>query len=158
MRNFFLIFALIALGGCQSYSIVQRNMFADDDTNVVVVDYGRSDTDHVNTFVSPVTQKKMEFKSRLVVEVTLPDGDSFTAWQCMNFGRRGTMYATDDEAWHILMNGFSCTIFHRVGETDYVVYQGVLCDTPEMKVEKNDKWREVLSNKREYKHPKPISK
>ena len=77
--------AEVLFSGCQSYRLVQRNVFADDDGHVIVVDYGRSEKEHVNTFVSPVTGKEMEFRSKLVVEVQLPDGDTFKAWQCMNF-------------------------------------------------------------------------
>ena len=44
---------LLALAGCQGYTVVQRNVFADDNGNIVAVDYGRSERDHVNTFVSP---------------------------------------------------------------------------------------------------------
>ena len=150
------------LAGCQSYTIMQRNIFADDDGNVVAVDYGRSDSDHVNTFVSPVTGKELEFKSKLMVRATLPDGETFKAWQCMTFLARGTMYATDDGRWKLLANGFSCVIYCRTDETPprYLeVYRGVICDTPETKVEKNDKWRDVTHvGRREYKKPAPVKK
>ena len=145
--------------GCQSYEIVQRNIFADDDGNVVVVDYGRSDSEHSNTFVSPVTGKEMEFHSKLVVKVQLPDGDDFKAWQCMSTLPRGTLYQSDDEEWKFLANGFSCMIYHRTGDPppwDYLeVYRGVICDTPDMKIEKNDKWRDVtnVGKGREYRRP-----
>ena len=43
--------ALLLQSGCQSYEIVQRNIFADDDGNVVIVDYGRSESEHCNTFI-----------------------------------------------------------------------------------------------------------
>ena len=66
----------LLLSGCQSYTIVQQNYFSDDDGNVVRVDYGRSDSDHVNTFISPATGKEMDFRSKLMVKVTLPDGDT----------------------------------------------------------------------------------
>lgn len=157
----FLVLALLLLG-CQSYTIVQRNVFADDDGRVIVVDYGRSDSDHHNTFVSPVTGKEMDFRSRLVVKVLLPDGDTIKAWQCMNFLPRGTMYMTDNEEWKVLANGFSCTIYHRTGEEppkDYLeVFRGVICDTPEMEVKKDERWHDVLQSGREYKRPKPITK
>ena len=139
--------AALLLQGCQSYEIVQRNVFADDDGNMVVVDYGRSESEHHNTFISPVTGKEMDFHSKLVVKVRLPDGDTFKAWQCMNFMPRGTMYRTDDDEWMLLANGFSCTVYHQVKEdtTQYAeVYRGVLCDIDDsVKVKKNDKWREI---------------
>ena len=153
--------ALLLLQGCQSYQIVQRNVFADDDGRVIVVDYGRSDSDHYNSFVSPVTGKEMDFHTRLVVKVQLPDGDTIKAWQCMNFLPRGTMYMTDDEEWKVLANGFSCIIYHRTDEKpprDYLeVFRGVICDTPEMEVKKDERWHDVLQSGREYKHPKPVS-
>ena len=153
--------ALLLLQGCQSYQIVQRNVFADDDGRVIVVDYGRSDSDHYNSFVSPVTGKEMDFHTRLVVKVQLPDGDTIKAWQCMNFLPRGTMYMTDNEEWKVLANGFSCIIYHQTGEKpprDYLeVYRGVICDTPEMEVKKDERWHDVLQSGREYKRPKPVS-
>ena len=135
------------VSGCQSYEIVQRNVFADDDGNVVTVSYGRSDSDHVNTFVSPVTGKEMEFRSKLMLKVELPDGDAVKAWQCMNFLPRGTMYETDDAEWKVLANGFSVVIYRRTGDPapyDYLeVYRGVICETQEMEIKKNDKWRDL---------------
>ena len=155
--------ALVALAtGCQSYDIVQRNVFADDDGNLVVVDYGRSGSEHHNTFVSPVTGKEMDFHSKLVVKVQLPDGDTFKAWQCMNFLPRGTMYMTDSEEWKVLANGFSCIIYRQTEEKPprYLeVYRGVICETPDREVKKNDKWRDVThEGAREYKRPAPITK
>jgi len=145
--SYFVLLAALLLQGCQSYTIVQRNVFADDDGNVVSVEYGRSESDHVNTFVSPATGKEMEFKSKLVVVARLPDGDSFKAWQCMNFLPRGTMYRTDNDEWMLLANGFSCTIYRQAeeDETKYLeVFRGVLCDIDDSyKPEKNDKWKKI---------------
>ncbi len=155
--------AVLLLQGCQSYEIVQQNVFMDDDGNAVVVDYGRSESDHVNTFVSPVTGKEMDFRSKLVVVVTLPDGDTVKAWQCMNFLPRGTMYESDDGEWKVLANGFSVCLYRRTGEPpprDYLeVYRGVICETPDREVKTNDKWRDVThKGAREYKRPAPIAK
>ena len=151
------------LSGCQSYTIVQQNVFADDDGNIVTVEYGRSESDHVNTFISPATGKEMDFRSKLMVRVTLPDGDRVKAWQCMNFLPRGTMYESDGGEWKVLANGFSTVVYHRTGEPpprDYLeVYRGVICDTPQMEVEKNDKWRDIThQGPREYKKPAPAKK
>ena len=136
--------------GCQSYTIVQRNVFADDDGNVVSVEYGRSERNHVNTFKSPVTGEEMEFKSKLVVLAELPDGDSFKAWQCMNFLPYGTMYQTDNREWMLLANGFGCTIYRQTeeNETKYLeVFRGVLCDIEkDVKAVKNEKWKEVTKD------------
>ena len=131
------VFALTAfLCGCHSYDVVQTSVFSDEDGNIVHVDYGRSDKEHVNTFISPVTGKEMDFKSKLVVKVSLPDGNSFTAWQCMNFLRGGTMYKSDNELWMFHAIGLSCAIFRQTEDdsTKYLeVYRGILCNTPERK-------------------------
>jgi len=154
-----LLAASMPLPGCLSYDIVQQNVFADDDGNVVVVNYGRSGRDHVNTFVSPVTGKEMEFRSKLLVKVELPNGDDFKAWQCMNFLSRGTMYQSDDEEWRVLAAGFSTVIYHRTDERPprYLeVFRGVICDSPKIDVKKDDRWKDVLQHGREYKRPKPV--
>lgn len=162
---------LLALAGCHSYRIVQTNVFSDEDGNLVRVSYGKSDTDHVNTFIAPSNGKEMEFKSKLMVKVIVPEitrvykskpdaggkivrrtetlcgEDSFVAWQCMNFLSSGTMYKTDDEEWIVYVNGFTCALYLQTKEleTRYLeVYRGVLCDTPEAKgVRKNDKVRDL---------------
>ena len=147
----FLALALL-LAGCQSYEIVQRLVFADDDGNVVIVDYGRSESEHYNDFISPVTGKKMEFHSKLMLKAQLPNGDTIKAWQCMNFLPRGTMYMTDNEEWKLLQDSFSFSVYHRTGEPpprDYLeVYRGVVCDTPAMDVKKDERWHEVLEHGR----------
>lgn len=157
-----LMAALLLMQGCQSYEIVQRLIFADDDGNVVVVDYGRSESEHNNTFISPVTGKEVDFRSKLIVKVQLPDGDTIKAWQCMNFLPRGTMYMTDNEEWKFLQDSFSFSIYHQTGEPpprDYLeVFRGVVCDIPDRKVKKDERWHEVLRHGREYKQPKPVSK
>ena len=136
--------ALILLSGCLSYDIVQTNMFSDEDGNIVQVDYGHSERDHVHVFRSPVNGQEMEFKSKLLVRVHLPDGDAFKAWQCMNFVNMGTMYKTDDAEWMFLANGFTCIVYAQ-DENDPIryneVYKGVICDAPKTKVKTNDKWR-----------------
>lgn len=142
---FVLLLGLFGFAGCQSYTIVQRNVFSDEDGNVVQVDYGRSESKHVNTFVSPATGKTMEFRSDLVIEVELPNGKSITCWQCMNFLNSGTMYKTDSEEWMVLVNGFNCVVYHQTEETETLyqeVYNGTLCDSPDIGFEKkNDQWR-----------------
>ena len=148
--------AALALAGCQSYEIVQRNVFSDEDGNLVAVDYGRSEKAHVNTFVAPMTGKEMEFKSKLVVRAELPDGETFTAWQCMNFMRRGTMYKTDNGRWMLLADGVSCVVFRQVEDDSdnyREVYRGVLCDTPDIGVSKgkDSRWTVVPSGGRVYK-------
>ena len=147
-----------SLAGCRGFEITHRNVFSDADGNCVTIDYGRSESDHRSTFVSPVTGKELEFKSRLAVEVELPDGDSFVGWQCMNF-TKGTMYQSNDEEWKVLVAGFSCIIYRRTDEEPpryREVYSGVVCDTPEIEVEKNDKWKDVMWHGREYRRGETI--
>jgi hypothetical protein len=144
LRRVFAAAALAFAAGCQSYDIVQANIFSDDDGNIVRVEYGRGEKHHVNTFVSPVTGEEMEFKSKLMVRVQLPDGRSFRAWQCMNFLSSGTMYKTDDGEWMFLASGFTCAVFANAGGDggDYLeVYRGVLCESPRVDAPKNDKWK-----------------
>ena len=146
--------AALLLQGCQSYDILQTNVFADDDGNVVTVDYGRSERDHVNTFRAPTNGKEMEFKSKLMVKVTLPDGSGFKAWQCMNFLASGTMYKTDNERWMFLANGFSSVVY-RQDEDDETLYnevfRGVLCDVADREVKKDERWKPLPRSQGTYK-------
>ena len=156
MRRVYTLALALALAGCQSYEVVQRNVFSDEDGNLVSVDYGRSEKNHVNTFVAPLTGKEMEFKSKLVVRAELPDGTTFTAWQCMNFMRRGTMYKTDNDRWMLLADGFSCVVFRQLEDDpdNYrEVYRGVLCDSPDIgaRKEKDNRWKVIPGGGRVYK-------
>ena len=169
------------LSGCRSYTIVQRSIFANEDGDRVTVDYGRSEKDHVNTFISPATNKEMEFRSKLMVNVEFDEdvagwlwvdgsgtktnrielaGRRITAWQCMNFLPQGTMYESDDGEWKVLVNGFACFVYQRTDEEPprYAeLFGGILCDSPELDVKKDDKWRDVTHRgKREYKKPAPV--
>ena len=132
--------ALAAAAGCTSFHETQSVVFVDEDGRFASVTYGYGDDDHSTTFVSPVNGKTVELKSKLRVRVALPDdrgdaklnGESFTAFQCMNMLRSGTMYKTDDGEWMFLANGFTCAAF-RLEEKgpkkgDYLmVFQGELC-------------------------------
>ena len=137
---------LLFCAGCNSYRIVQKNVFSDEDGYLVSVDYGVADKDHVNTFVAPMTGEELEFKSKLLILAELPDGETFKAWQCMNFQPRGTMYQTDNEKWKILVNGFTCIVYAQdaANERRYnTVYRGVLCDTPKIDVKKDERWKTI---------------
>ena len=152
-----LLAAALLLQGCQSYTIVQTNVFADDDGNVITVDYGRSESDHVNTFVAPTNGKEMEFKSKLMVRVTLPDGDRFKAWRCMNFANAGTMYKTDSDEWKLLANGFSSVVYHQDEKDErlyHEVFRGVLCDIADRDVKRDERWKVVPKDQRTYRKPK----
>jgi len=161
LRRFAVLASLGALAGCNSYRIVQTNSFANDDGMIARVEYGMAEKDHVNTFTSPANGREFEFKSKLVVDVALPDwpegvrfpgeappydGESFTAWQCMNFGAGGTMYKSDDGEWLFLASGFTCRVARRdarvrTGYRD--VFNGVLINTPVEKPEQDPRWRTV---------------
>ena len=146
--SFGCLLAAALLQGCQSYAVVQRNVFVDDRGNAVAVEYGRSERDHVNTYKSPVNGEELEFKSKLVVLAELPDGDGFKAWQCMNYLPYGTMYKSDNERWMLHANGFSCTIYRQTEEdrTKYLeVFRGVLCDIDkDVKGVRDERWKPVV--------------
>ena len=126
------LFALFA--GCTSFSPQQSSMFTDSDGNIVAVEYGRSKSDHKSNFTAP-NGKVVEMKSKLGVRVTLPDGESFLAWECMNVLPSGTMYRSDNEKWMYHANGISCRVFEKAqnanGEDDYLeVFEGIICEGP----------------------------
>ena len=162
LNQFWSLLLALELSGCLSYTITQRNVFVDEDGFVTTVDYGRADSDHVNTFVSPATGQEMEFKSRLLVKAELPDGDTIKAWQCMNFLTRGTMYETDDREWKVFLDGFHCSLFHLTDETPpryREVYRGVQVESPDIGVKKDERWRDISQfGKREYRHPSETRK
>ena len=146
MYRIFFAAMLFSFVGCNSYRIVQKNVFSDEDGYLVSVDYGVADKDHVNTFVAPMTGEELEFKSKLLILAELPDGETFKAWQCMNFQPRGTMYQTDNGKWKILVNGFTCIVYAQDKENERrynTVYRGVLCDTPKIDVEKDERWKTI---------------
>jgi len=124
----------LCLSACVSARIFQTNVFTNEGGEQVTVHYGRLDKDHTTTYLWPVTGKEVTLTSRLVVEVALPDGTSFTAYQCMNVLPSGTMYKTDNDKWMFHANGLSCTVYRRVevaGRTDYLeVYRGIVCESP----------------------------
>jgi len=136
--------SLCSLLGCNSYRIVDTHKFMDEDGAVATVDYGRAEKNHVNTFRSPVNGQEMEYSSNLVVDVELPDGESFTAWRAMNFTGVGTLYRSDDEEWMVLAAGFTCRVAHRDEDGRFrEVFKGALCNTPVEKPERDSRWRKV---------------
>jgi hypothetical protein len=150
-RLFFMATLVLAFAGCNSYRVVQKNVFSDEDGNIVTIDYGVAEKDHVNTFVAPMTGEELDFKSKLLILAELPDGETFKAWQCMNFQPRGTMYQTDNEKWKVLVNGFSCIVYaqDKANSRSYnTVYRGVLCDSPKIDVKKDDRWKTVKPGSR----------
>jgi len=168
----FFTLLLLAAAGCNSYKVTQTSHFANDDGLIAQVDYACAEKDHVSTFRSPVNGREMEFRSKLVVELKMPDwpdgldypgrkdgatppfdGERFTAWRCMNFGNNGTMYRTDDEEWYFLASGFTCKVARRdarfaSGYRD--VFAGVLCNTPVKTPEKDNRWHKVRNQEKKY--------
>ena len=129
----FICLSLLFLAGCTSFNLSQTNRFIDDDGQTITVDYGTGDSDHVSKFKSPMNGREFEFKSKLRVRVYLPDGTKFYAFQCMNDFTSGTLYKSDDEEWAYHANGFTCSVYKKVRETQpqyEPVFQGVVCQSP----------------------------
>ena len=126
---------LVMFAGCVSFKPQQACMFTDSEGDIVAVEYGRTKREHKSNFVAP-SGKVMESKSSRAVRVTLPDGESFLAWECMNSLPSGTMYRSGDENWMYHANGISCRVFHKAvnpgtGQDDYlVVFEGIVCQGP----------------------------
>ena len=126
---------LVMFAGCVSFTPQQACMFTDHEGNIVSVEYGHSKKDHVSKFTAP-NGKVLDMKTKLGVRVTLPDGDGFLAWECMNTLPVGTMYRTDDEKWMYHANGISCRVFKKsvnpsTGQDDYLeIFEGVICEGP----------------------------
>ncbi len=126
--------ALLLLAGCASFIPQQTSLFTDEDGNLVSVEYGRSEDDHESKFTAP-NGKVLTMKTKLGVRVTLPDGDGFVGWECMNPLMTGTMYRSNDEEWMYHANGISCQVFQKSvnpsGKQDYlVVFEGIICEGP----------------------------
>jgi len=131
-----LVFAVLAavLAGCVSFTPQQTSLFTDEEGNLVSVEYGSSKKDHESKFTAP-NGKVLTMKSKLGVRVTLPDGDDFVGWVCMNPLRTGTMYRSNNEKWMYHANGISCTVFKKAvnpqGKEDYlIVFEGIICEGP----------------------------
>ena len=122
----------VLFAGCTSFVPQQASMFTDSNGNIVSVEYGRSKDDHKSKFVAP-SGKVMEMRSKLGVRVTLPDGNDFLAWECMNVMPSGTMYRSDNEKWMYHANGISCRVFRKAmnprGQEDYLeIFEGIICE------------------------------
>ncbi len=135
MRKIILLAAFAAsFAGCVPFTAQQTSLFTDENGNIVSVDYGRSKNDHESKFTAP-NGKVLTMKSKLGVRVTLPDGDEFVGWECMNPLQTGTMYRSDDEEWMYHANGITCTVFKKAvnpnGKEDYLlVFEGIICEGP----------------------------
>lgn len=126
-------FSLLLFSGCTSFNLKQSVRFINDDGKIIAVDYGTGDSEYVTKFTAPMTGRQMEFKSKNRVHLTMPDGSAFYAFECVNELRTGTMYQSENEEWYYHANGFTCTVYHRVGSTRDLapVFRGVVCQSPE---------------------------
>ena len=123
----------LLLSGCTSFNLTQATRFMNEDGETIYVEYGTGEDEHKTIFRSPYNGKEMEFKSKLRIRFTMPDGKERMAFQCMNELRQGTMYKTDDEEWAYQAKGFTCTVFRMdpaIGKYR-VAFQGVVCQSPE---------------------------
>ena len=122
------LFALLLAAGCNTTTLVQTMSFVDDNGNVIEVDYSRAEKEHIGKCKSPMTGEDMDFRTKLLVKVTMPDGSSFKAWQTMNVLPSGTMYRSDDERWLFHARGIVSSVYERtIDKTDYkLVYEGAM--------------------------------
>jgi hypothetical protein len=131
------LIALVALfaafAGCNSFKVMQTNSFIDEYGNVITVRYGQLMKEHKTQFVSPVNGKTLDMSSKLAVKVILPDGESFTGYQCMNMHRSGTMYKSSDSKWLFHANGIASSIYliNEQGNDYILVFDGVLSEGSE---------------------------
>ena len=123
-----LLGVLAFLAGCQSYTVSQLNAFVDEDGNILRVTYGRLEKDHVSTFRVPNKDVEQPFRSKLMVIVDMPDGDSFKAYQTMNMLGQGTLYQTSNKEYLFHAMGISCGVYKRNAdkETYSEAFIGVL--------------------------------
>ena len=113
-----------ALAGCASFERSQVDAFVDDQGYMIKVEYGTRSKDHVFMVPSPGNGKLVEYRSKLMVRVTLPDGERFSAYRTLNSMPIGTMYMSDDEEWIFLTKGYWATVQHR-DEKGGIEYSGV---------------------------------
>lgn len=124
----------VALAGCVSFTPMQTSLFTDEEGNLTTVEYGSTKKPRESKFTAP-SGKVLTMKSRLAVNVTLPDGTEFFAWECMNTLPSGTMYRSSNEKWMFHANGITCEVFEKAvnpkGEDDYLlVFEGIICEGP----------------------------
>ena len=126
------LLALALAAGCNSMRVTQTNSFVNEVGDLITVEYGVLEKDHVSTFLSPYSKKEQEFKSKLAVNVTLPSGETVRAYQCMNLMKSGTLYKTENSKWLYHANGTSCRVYliNEDGSDYYDVFSGILSEGP----------------------------
>ena len=131
MKFFVLCITAFAVAGCTSFNLSQTNRFINEDGEVISVDYGSGNSEYVTTFTAP-NGKEFDFKSKLRVRVTMPDGERFYAFQCFNELLSGTLYRSANEKWSYHANGFTCTVYRQNDQGLFApVFEGVVCQSPE---------------------------
>ena len=120
--------AALSLQGCNSFMPVFHNSFIDDDGNIIHVESGRLEKDHVTKVVSPGNGKLVDYHTREAVRVTLPDGRRFLAYQTLNTFPVGTMFKTDDDELVYVTNGLACRVYAMLtdGSDHLLVFEGNL--------------------------------
>lgn len=132
-------FLVLLLAGCSTFTPQQSFMFTDEDGQIIVSDYGNLKEKRASKFFAP-NGKEMTMLSDKVVRVTLPDGESFTAYECLNPLPIGTMYKSSNEKWMYHAAGISCQVYRKAvnprGEPDHeLVYEGIICQGPQKAAE-----------------------
>ena len=123
--------SLFLFAGCTSFHLSQTNRFINEDGAIITVDYGTGSSDYVTKFRSPMNGNELEFKSKLRVRVTMPDGESFYAFECFNELKTGTLYRSGDEDWSYHAKGIVCTVYNKNDQGFYApVFEGVMCQSP----------------------------
>lgn len=120
----FATLAAAALSGCASFERSQVDAFVDDQGYMIKVEYGTRSKDHVFMVPSPGNGKLVEYRSKLMVRVTLPDGERFSAYRTLNSMPIGTMYMSDNEKWIFLTKGYWATV-QKQDRKDSPDYTGV---------------------------------
>lgn len=130
MKRISAILLFAALAGCVSFQAKQTDMFTDEQGNIVTVTYGELKKKVRTTFVSPNTKKPYNMTTALAVEVSLPDGSSFSARQCYNPLPSGTMYISGNDKWLFRAMGLFCTVYRWNDRlNDYAeVFSGQICE------------------------------
>ena len=114
----------VALSGCALFERSQVDAFVDDQGYMIKVEYGTRSKDHVFMVPSPGNGKLVEYRSKLMVRVTLPDGERFSAYRTLNSMPIGTMYMSDNEKWIFLTKGYWATV-QKQDRKDSPDYTGV---------------------------------
>lgn len=130
MRKTLAILLLAAFAGCVGFQAKQTDMFTDEQGNIVTVTYGELKKKVKTTFISPSSKRAYDMTTSLAVDVSLPDGSSFSARQCYNPLPSGTMYISSNDKWLFRAMGLFCTVYRWNNElNDYAeVFSGQICE------------------------------